>query len=978
MGNCTIKRSDKPSRNYSSSVKISVPDLTYVDRKTKTLISVIQQESFQISLKKKVRVYKDSCISSLSNGSIIIAGGSDSSNSLTNGVFILNPNEKTLKQLPGLPIPCKFGSFVSNSTFLYYVGGLCESQDHDSCCVEEGAPICRLSFKTLKWELFSCRSRFNPAKYLQRRISVEEECGRVSVFRPSGIMMKDLYEPGVVMFKDKIFLIGGKILQNGELVPSCKIFSIQTDESNFSINEELLSLPTPLISPSCSAKANMAYIAGGFLSDMSQNIKIYVLNFSQSTIQQLALSLDRPLEPRYPIFTDDKGITCISPPKMLYLREDKQQIFSFSMPTVLKQYEFKSITNDSIKECEYEKKIVDLSLNFIVVDDKKHQNSQETEEIVQKTEANFSENPFEEAESGEIKISFTDPIEVKNKEILNCECGKVLNKDLIRPKNCSHCKGKKRKIYFCDSCRVLLCKTCALELRKFVVRKNSNLLCGKQHFFCEFKDKSENIDENICKNCGQGTKSPCLYCFVCKETLCHPCEDLINSLISPIDIQCALYHQLTWSLNVFDSNLKTCDLCLNLTRHIGYFSCLPCKFLLCITCVNQRKMNNPSNKTFFKAGSFQERPKRLSDTLYRNESIVGDEPIENPMKLPKLRPFYSNNVAKVSKVQLRIDSEPGADSPRRQKFETTIEEIRKKIPQKPKRGNSPFLSLSPKKNVTANNSDLILSPVIILKKALKNSSDELDTSKKYESDKNLKPDPSNPFTVQSNLCKSRKLDFKLPDTEGLSSCKFTEPQLPSRPSSSSENDSQLLNPLDSNHASFNCSIQSLIQLSQASKNNTFSSDNQINIENIPNAINEADLLTPCNRLSEKYSIGVSEKEPSLFSTYGDDPDNFVAPDIRGTLAAGKLTALKAKFNILTSRNDVYSSTSEENSPIGFVFTDRPRECLSSLSSVRESISKRESKRYYSIESQSFSKDDEVEGVEENSESGYEDYQIQFE
>lgn len=109
MGNCTPKRSQK---SYPSSTKVFVPDLCYINRKLKSLLAVESQEVKTCALKGKIKIYKDSVVSNLQDGNLIIAGGTDSANCLSNSVFLVLIKERTIQEMPKLPIPTKGGHFV--------------------------------------------------------------------------------------------------------------------------------------------------------------------------------------------------------------------------------------------------------------------------------------------------------------------------------------------------------------------------------------------------------------------------------------------------------------------------------------------------------------------------------------------------------------------------------------------------------------------------------------------------------------------------------------------------------------------------------------------------------------------------------------------------------------------------------------------------------------------------------------------------
>ena len=142
MGNYAIQPNNA---SYPSSLKVIVPDLSYINRKDKLLLTVISQEIKTFMLKDKIKLYKDSIISIFSDKMIIVAGGSDSSGCLTKKAFLIKPFEFSAKEICQLPFPVKDGHFVKYINYIYYAGGVVENDDCSSLDIDEGAPILRYS-----------------------------------------------------------------------------------------------------------------------------------------------------------------------------------------------------------------------------------------------------------------------------------------------------------------------------------------------------------------------------------------------------------------------------------------------------------------------------------------------------------------------------------------------------------------------------------------------------------------------------------------------------------------------------------------------------------------------------------------------------------------------------------------------------------------------------------------------------------------
>ena len=994
MGNCTSHNKAKPSSKYNSSVKIQFPDMFYLDRKDKSLLSIRSTGSFKLQLKKLVRVYKDSSISLMEDNSLMICGGSDSSGSLTSGVYQISTEDNCLIRYPNLPIPCKYGKFLSNDSYFYYIGGICESQDPDSVSSEEAGPLCRLNKKTLKWDIFICRPDFNPSKFLQRKIFTEENPERLSVYAPSGVKLKDLFEPGAAMFDNRIYLFGGKIFKK-DFIPTNKIFSIDIQESNFSISEEQASLPIALVAPSCVMKRDLAIIAGGFLVDMSVNLEVFLVDCTHGTIRKFDVIFDRPIEPRFPIITDGKGIACMAPPKILYVREDKTSVFHLNMPSEVETKKLKVIDNENSNDLEVSKMLVNLRINFIVEEQPEPRETEKKmdEFVVIVNQPKYTENPFEECEEINALATSNSETPIKLKAI-NCECGVLISSNRLDDLKfkCGHCGISKNKLYKCQSCQKILCKTCANGLQNYKPLINPSLKCKENHYFCT-EVQSLQGSERLCCNCLITTTKTCYFCFVCQTYLCEDCEIVINQTTSPVLLKCSLDHTFKWVLlSSISSASSICDTCLEQIKQIGYFYCTACRHSLCFFCVRNRQEMNPENKYFSKANTYQEKPKRLSETFYKNEINQGDEPSLSRSKILQSKASFSNIIAKAQKIEL-IDPEAGNDTPTRQKFETSYHDIKKKAIPKPLRSaNPPLFSLSPRRKLNDSNPNI----KAVGFKMLNNSSEE---SLNHETNEAQFPHVLNPFSIRL-IQNESQLQAKVLDTnENVSSVKLSEFL------KTNERDlevSQCVNPLEIQDASYICHNQTFNDL--ASETSHAPSFDQM--ASISSNLN----VEPGNQLRLSSDL-IAGREVSIgFSECNESSSVFVAPDIRGTLAASKLTALKAKLNLLTSLNDEFSSTSENESFQEIVFRPYKDSSVSQFSSsaalaASQSLSKRESKRYTN-HSESFSKESnksakrkvkekndenrssyesenlensiESDSKQESDSSGYEDFEIQYE
>ena len=925
MGNCTSHNKEKSNSKYNSSAKIQFPDMIYLDSKSKSIISIRSKDSFRLNLKKRVRVYKDSSISLLEDNSLIICGGSDSSGSLTSGIYQIHLNENLLKLYPNLPIPCKHGTFLSSQSYFYYIGGICESQDPDSITLEEAAPLCRLNKHTLKWNVYICKPEFNPTKFLQRKICTEENTEQVSINNSSGIKLKDLLEPGAAIFDNRIYLFGGKI-SNTVAVPTNKIFSICLQENNFSINEELVSLPVALFAPSCVMKRNLAIIAGGFLIDLSVNLEVFLVDCTHGVMRKFDMAFDRPIEPRFPIVTDGKGIACVAPDKILYIREDKTNVFLLSIPNDIESRKLKYLVNETTNDCEVEKKVVNLRINFITEwQAGLHDNDKNSNELAQMdNHSKYRDKTFEGCEESQVLNTSKSKSPVKVK-VFNCECGSLISSNRLDELNliCGHCGISKEKLYKCQDCQKILCKICAKNLQTSKAFINESIKCRNNHWFCDGKSDSVETAQPCC-NCSKAISKEFYFCFICQILLCIDCENLINQQTCSESLKCSLDHTLKWVLVCSSSSPSSiCDTCLEQIKQIGYFYCTTCRYSLCFTCVRLRQETAPENNYFSKANTYQERPKKISDTLYKNEFNYGDEPFMYRQKVSRSRKSFSKIIAKAHKVEI-TESETGNDTPGIRKFETSYNTIKKKAIPKPIRSkNPPLFPLSLKQGVKEPNQKF----VALESKRLSNSS---EGSLNNELQEHLVPPLQNPFSkkiangkscLQAKASDSNRKVLSVKGAEVLNSSK------------GSLEVSECVNPLDIQDASYVCHNQSFSHL-------TSQTSYAPNLNNVPELISQYNLEVESQFRSASGLIAGQDSSIGSLENNKDSHALFVS-NIQGTLAASKVITLKVKLNLLISMNDGFSSSSESESFEEIVF--RPFEDLpSSQFNTSEALSESQS------------------------------------
>ena len=706
MGNCAAKRANK---SYPSSVKVSVPDLCYLNRKSLAFLTVISQEIKHFNLKRKIKLYPDSAISWLSDGNLLIAGGSDSTSSLTRRVFLLSPSESSVRELCDLPVAVKFGHFVKYIKYIYYVGGISEAEDPYSDAGEEGAPILRYNTDDNSWEMFRNQDPGqNISKLLQRNICYEDEKARASVYsaRTQTMSLKDLVNPAAFVYCERIYLVGGKIYTDGRYQIINTVISFGINIEKFEVREEKgLELPIKLHGAACSIRRNLVCVVGGYLETEMPNLDIFMLDLSDNTVKTLSAEIERPLEDHYPVFQEQKGILCFSPPKLLYVLQEKKKTYTFLIPTLTSSVSDITVISKE-KEGPSKTYLVDLSLSLSV------KNTAETELRTNEVRKNSSQrtsnltaeiNPrmsississprikridqkdiiFEsilvddeediDQSNGESKIWQEDGVFCENNHRL---CWSRLNSDQkITPKpltQCSYCKNLlEDSCWECKICNFLLCNTCSDWISNSTPVKSRFLRCYSNHCFYRSKDHCEADEELIfrCCACNRNASGSKIECRKCKTLLCRGCEVIIAEFpLRPQRPRCSAGHQISWVLINSSERLESfqCSACKQEYNSIGCFKCGPCAANICICCMHSQ--NQSLDKADEEYSKNQYRGRVSKTPIKEIEGFGGSEISESPRKYKSKTPRQhvknaqsresSNSEAKIRPPVVPIDSE---------------------------------------------------------------------------------------------------------------------------------------------------------------------------------------------------------------------------------------------------------------------------------------------------------------------------------
>ena len=659
MGNCAAKR---VNRSYPSSIKVSVPDLCYLNRKSLSLLTVISQEIKHFNLKRKIKLYADSAISWLSDGTLMIGGGSDSSSCLTRRVFLISPQSSSVHELSQLPVPVKLGHFVKHIKHTYYVGGITQAEDSYSEAVEEGAPLLRYNTEENSWEMFRNQDPGNDLnKILQRNICHEEDKERQSVYtaRPESVSLKDLVNFGVFVYGDRIYLVGGKVYRDGRYQIISTVISFSANLEIFEFREEIsLELPVKVHGAACSIRRNLACVVGGYLENELPNMEIFILDLADSTVKVLSAEIERPLEDHYPVFLEQKGILCFSPPKLLYVRQDKKNTFTFMIPTLTSTVSEINVINQ-VKEQPHKTYFLNFSLNLSFTKQQTGTGLDGNDSpripsirisnleagIPPLTSISSINSPRSKHEQNDTIFEnilvgdeekmekIAEGLKIDQEGGIFCESNhrlvwSRLNTDQkITPKpltQCSYCKKLlEDSCWECKICNFLLCSSCGEWVSNAKVVDSRVLRCYSNHFFYGCRNNVEEEEELIfhCCACNKNTTGAKIECRKCNTLLCRSCEISISEYsLRRHKPKCMSGHRLHWVLmNSLESPQSfQCFTCKREYNAIGCFHCSPCSLNLCINCLqpeyqSPKKVNNDPNADQFKGKMSRTPNKELGD-----------------------------------------------------------------------------------------------------------------------------------------------------------------------------------------------------------------------------------------------------------------------------------------------------------------------------------------------------------------------------
>ena len=357
MGSCGAKSRVR----LETEIKLEVPHCYYYSRKKDSLFEISSGGISKYIFKNNPRSNFDSCVGVVGDNRIIIAGGRDPNGLLSKRVLLINAFSKAATELAPLPRAAKEGNLLESRGFYYYIGGTVHSEDPNPPIPEEGSPIMRYNILNEFWEVFTHSSKNRKGKGKGKGKGKEEK-----KINEEELSLKNLIGAGGFIYNGRIYLVGGKIYQNGGYQATDKIFSVGIENEGFDMREESLKLPVKLVNPVCASGGTHAFITGGFMENGYPSVKMFVIKFSKNEICECHGTLDSPLDENYPPAYLENEVVIFSFPK-LWIKpkhEDKSHIFVFNRKNTKNNQNREITLVDSRDWKPSSEKDVDLSISF--------------------------------------------------------------------------------------------------------------------------------------------------------------------------------------------------------------------------------------------------------------------------------------------------------------------------------------------------------------------------------------------------------------------------------------------------------------------------------------------------------------------------------------------------------------------------------------------------------------------------------------
>lgn len=328
MGKCFSR--DQPEQIHGNSFN----EFFYLCRELKYLIRVTPDSISKFKYDKLIKIRSDSGIGYLSDGRIIIGGGTDSSGCLTNKAYLLDPAKEKVTVLPDMPVSTKEGTFFHYKEFAYYLGGIQDSDD-EILAQEQTAPILRYFLLTGQWEIFDEDNKKNLQGH---NLKFFEDPDKIDDYyeggAKKGLHYKNILYPGMFMIGSKVYFINAqRIDSRGILKMMDSVFSVDLEQIELGIQVESFKSPLNSFRPICGSYSKTAFIAGGLkYSSKKSNKDSYIVDFNQSPpkftlIQGLKINLDDT----YPIIGNHSSFVSINFPFFAIYDQIHQAWFQFEI-----------------------------------------------------------------------------------------------------------------------------------------------------------------------------------------------------------------------------------------------------------------------------------------------------------------------------------------------------------------------------------------------------------------------------------------------------------------------------------------------------------------------------------------------------------------------------------------------------------------------------------------------------------------------
>lgn len=215
-----------------------------------------------------------------------------------------------------------------------------------------------------------------------------------------------------------------------------------------------------------------------------------------------------------------------------------------------------------------------------------------------------SSNTFKEAYDLKAKLYHSGGFEaiVTRKSNLNdprCYNGHILrvNTNRMRSWSCYYCglNSVKEASFYCKLCEFDICSLCYIWEKSYPKVTPQYIKCPEDHVlritsrttvegFYNFIDKKLPI---TCRSCSEDLEDndTINHCRICRFDLCNPCKMCIQVGVENQHQVCPKNHVLRWQSGAgLQEKRFKCKMCRKDYEMLGSFTCLECKYSICIRC----------------------------------------------------------------------------------------------------------------------------------------------------------------------------------------------------------------------------------------------------------------------------------------------------------------------------------------------------------------------------------------------------------